>query len=181
MSSALQKFASEALKQHAYKELAGAQLRQFNAAFGESKEAAKAALDAAGADAVAVPLPEREGAVVYVSRVRRVAPGAVTLRRVEEYAARAPVADDLAQLPALVREVEAEVAAAREKAARAREAEERRAQREAEREQRERLREERARTKAERDAVRDAQRATRAALQRRVKTVQRALREAATD
>jgi hypothetical protein len=179
MSSALQRFAAEALKQHAYKDMAGAQLRQFNAALGESKERAKAALDAAGADAVAVPLPEREGAVVYVTRVRRSTPGSMTLRRLEEFASRAPQHEDMQDLPALVREVEEEVRLAREKAVRAREAGEKRRAREETREQRERLREERERAKVERDALREAHKATKAAMQRRVRTVQRALREAA--
>lgn len=173
----LQRYASEALKEHAYKEVAGAQLREFTREVKTSKERAREALDASGADVVAVPLPEREGAMLYVSRVRKVTPGSVTLRRVEEYAGRAPEPGDAAQLLGLVREVEAEVAAARERAAKAEAAAARKREREEGREAREALRLERERVKAERAAARDAVRATQGALDRRVRTVQRALRE----
>jgi len=174
----LQRFASEALKEHAYKSLASAQLRQFNDAFRESKEEAKRALDSAGVQAVAIPLSEREEATIYVTRVRKVLPGTFSLRRVEEYAGRAPEPGDASRLLELAREVEREVSVARERAAKAEAAETRKRQREAEREDRERLKAERDRVKEERAEARKAAKAARAAMDKRVRTVEKALRQA---
>jgi colicin import membrane protein len=176
----LQRYAAEALKEHAYKSLASAQLRQFNEAFRESKEQALAAMDAAGADVVAVPLPEREGAVLYVRRVRKVRQGTFSLRRLEEYAGRGVDPGEAQRLRELAREVEAEVAAARERDAKAQAAAERKRQREEQKEERERLREERERIKAERAEAKRAAQAARSAMDKRVRTVEKALRHSSS-
>jgi septin family protein len=172
------RYASEALKQQTYKDHAGAQLREFNKVFQTSKGHARDVLEASGVDAIAVPLSERDGAVVYVERVRRTTPGTVTMRRLEEFLGRAPVPEEMSALPSIVREVESEVQTARDRSTRAQEAEEKRRRREEARAAKQSLRDEKERVKQERAAAKAAMRSSEAALERRVRHVQRALRDA---
>lgn len=143
LPAALQAYATEAIKQQAYRRLAGDKLREFDGAWRESREAAKLAMDAAGLEAVAVP---EQG--VAVRRVRREVPGALTLRRVEEYTSRMVTAEESALLADLAgevaREQSARAAKGEEKAEAAREAERKRAEREERAAQRAREKEERA-------------------------------------
>lgn len=144
LPAAIQRYAAEAMKQHAYRTMAGAKVREFEAAWRESMGSARQVMDAGGLRAVAVP---EEG--VALVRVQREVPGALTLRRVEEYASRMTTAEEMDAIEACARETEAEAREAEAKrvakAERERAAEERRAQREAARVRREAEREERAR------------------------------------
>lgn len=154
---ALQAYATEAIRQQAYKRAAGAKLREFEEACRESREAAKRAMDAAGVEAVALP---EQG--VALRRVRREAPGSLTLRRLEEYTSKLVTAEEAAALAALAREVGGEAAERRareaEREAQRREAERRREEREARAAEREREREARAARAAERREAAEAKR-----------------------
>lgn len=176
--SALRQYATEALKQHAYKRLAMAQIGEFGRAFGETKETARRVLDGLGAGAIEVNLPERPGASVYVRRVRRRAPGSLTQRRLEEVAMKPLGPDSLQQLRQIASEVQAELETEAAKGAKRQEAESRKRQRreaaEVRRAEAERKRAER----AERQTVRTTRRAAASVMERRVQQGVRQLERA---
>lgn len=176
---ALREYATEALKQHAYKRLAMAQIGEFGRAFEETKGAARQLFDRNALSVVEIPLPERPGASLYVQRVRRQAPGSLTQRRLEEVALKPLTPEDTVRLRQIAAEVQQELEAATIRAAQKQEAETRKRQRAEAAEARRAEAERKRQAKAERDAARREKKAAEEALQRRVNQGVRQLERAA--
>jgi hypothetical protein len=167
----LRSYATEAIRQQAYRRLAGAKLKEFDEACRESREAAKRLMDAAGVDAALLP---EQG--VALRRVRKEVPGTITLRRLEVYTSTAVTPDEATTMAELARTVAREHEAAAEqvraKAARAAELEQRRREREERAEAKRVAQEERARQ----SEARKAEAAARKEYERRMRLTQRELR-----
>jgi hypothetical protein len=176
--SALRQYATEALKQHAYKRLAMAQISEFGRAFGETRETARRVLEGLGAGAIEVSLPERPGASVYVQRVRRRAPGSLTQRRLEEIAMKPLGPESVQQLRQIASDVQAELEAEAAREAKRQDAESRKRQRKEAAELRKAEAERKRREKEEREAARSTRRAAASALERRVQQGVRQLERA---
>jgi colicin import membrane protein len=179
--SALREYATEALRQHAYKRLAMAQIGEFGRAFEETRLAARQAMERSALAVIEVPLPERPGASLYVQRVRRRAPGSLTQRRLEEVALKPLTAEDAQRLRQIAADVQRELEAAAGRAAQKQEAETRKRQRAEAAEARRAEAERKRQAKAERDAARRERQAAEAALRRRVQQGVRQLQRAEDD